>query len=120
MIYGQGRPCVTDWRKVPLREQEDLVAPVIGKVYDGVEFEVQYVPLPGDRIGFAITGEWNIVDWKAPARSKRIGDRHYVIDEPDVKSAKFDAVLAVGRPAPFAFGRRIGDDMLLLVFVPKK
>jgi hypothetical protein len=121
MIFGQGMPCVSDWRPVPLRgPQEDLVAPVLGKVFDGVEFEVQYVPLPGERIGFAITGEWNVVDWKTPPRNKRIGDRDYAIDEPAVKSAKFDAAIAMDRPAPFAFGRRMGDDVALLVFVPGK
>jgi len=119
MIEGGGMPCVTDWKTVPLRGKERLVAPMLGKVHDGVEFEVQYVPLPGDRIGFSIAGEWNIVDWKTPPRSTRIGDRDYVIDEPDVKSAKFDATIAMDRLAPFAFGRRIGDNMVLLVFVPK-
>ena len=118
MKLGGAMPYVSDWREVTLRG-EDLVAPTVGKVHDGVEFEVQYVPLPDDRIGFAITGECNIVDWKTPTRSKRIGDRDYVIDEPDVKAAKFDATVRMAKPAPFAFGRRIGDDMVLLVFVPK-
>jgi hypothetical protein len=31
---------------------------------------------------------------------------------PDMKTAKFDATVAMAQPAPFAFGRRVGDDML--------
>ncbi|MSR39841.1 MAG: hypothetical protein EXS02_13510 [Planctomycetes bacterium] len=120
MIFGGGMSFVTDWKTVPLRGQDErLVAPVLGTVHDGVEFEVQYVPLPADRIGFSITGEWNIVDWKTPPRSKHIGDRDYVIDEPDSLATKFDATLTMDKPVPFAFGRRIGDDVMLMVFVPK-
>ena len=118
MLLGGGMPFVTDWREVTLRG-DDLIAPVLGKVFDGVEFEVQYVPLPEDRIGFALTGDLAIADWKTPTRTKRIGDRDYVIDEPDIKSTRFDATVTMAKPAPFVFGRRIGDDMVLLVFEPK-
>lgn len=120
MIFGSGMPFVKGWRKVPLRSSDDdLVAPEIGKVHDGCEFELQYVPLPDGGIGWAMRADVAIVDWDSPTATVQVGGVDYVTDAPAVRAATIDATLTMAKPAAFAFGHRLGDDVMLLVFEPK-
>lgn len=120
MTFGGGMPFVKNWRRVPLRgRDDDLVVPEIGEVHDGVEFELQYVPLPEDRIGWVMSAKVAIVDWDSPSRTVRIGEQDFVIDEPAVRAGTLQAALSMDRPAPFLFGQRLGDDVMLLVFTPR-
>ncbi|MBK8099559.1 MAG: hypothetical protein IPK26_20815 [Planctomycetes bacterium] len=120
MIFGSGMPFVKNWRRVPLRgRDDDLVVPEIGEIHDGVEFELQYVPMPDDRIGWVMSAKVAIVDWDSPTRSVRIGEQDFVIDEPAVHAGTLRAALSMDRPAPFLFGQRLGDDVMLLVFTPR-
>lgn len=120
MTFGGGMPFVKRWRKVPLRGSDaDLVAPELGKAHDGCEFELQYVPLPDGAIGWAMRADVAIVDWDTPTATVQVDGVDYVTDEPAVRAAQIDATLTMAKPAPFAFGRRLGDDVMLLVFEPK-
>lgn len=118
MSWGSGLPFVKNWRRVPSLAQ-DIVAPELGKAFDGVEFELQYVPLPDGGIGWAMRAEVAIVDRDTPTRTVRIDERDYVIDEPAIRAATLDAALTMDGPAPFVFGQRLGDDVMLLLFTPK-
>lgn len=119
--FGAGMPFVTGWRKVPRRtHDEDLVTPIIDKAFDGIEFEISYVPLPDGRIGHVLSGDVQVVDWDSPTATVRVGDRDYETDEPVRAFARFDDTVTTAQRAPVVFGRRVGDVFVLVTFVPTR
>ncbi|MBK8099582.1 MAG: hypothetical protein IPK26_20940 [Planctomycetes bacterium] len=81
MIFGSGMPFVKNWRQCRCAAATTTWWCPGSAIHDGVEFELQDVPMPDDRIGWVMSAKVAIVDWDSPTRSVRIGEQDFAIDE---------------------------------------